>query len=96
MEAYFKEVRKSKTNLLHGILHGEFDPGSGRTLAACLTHASRTDDHHWILRMTKVEVSGGRVSNAWVTCPLNWDNSWKRLLIPNETVRRHLLIGKDG
>ena len=22
--------------------HGEFDPGSGRTLAACLTHASRT------------------------------------------------------
>ncbi len=23
---------------------GEFDPGSGRTLAACLTHASRTDD----------------------------------------------------
>ena len=24
-------------------LHGEFDPGSGRTLAACLTHASRTE-----------------------------------------------------
>ena len=23
---------------------GEFDPGSGRTLAACLTHASRTDE----------------------------------------------------
>src|SRR3979411_2413234 len=23
-----------------GHLHGEFDPGSGRTLAACLTHAS--------------------------------------------------------
>src|SRR5947208_2631378 len=22
------------------LLHGEFDPGSGRTLAACLTHAS--------------------------------------------------------
>jgi hypothetical protein len=22
---------------------GEFDPGSGRTLAACLTHASRTN-----------------------------------------------------
>jgi hypothetical protein len=22
--------------------YGEFDPGSGRTLAACLTHASRT------------------------------------------------------
>ena len=24
------------------VLFGEFDPGSGRTLAACLTHASRT------------------------------------------------------
>lgn len=26
-------------------IHGEFDPGSGRTLAACLTHASRTMNH---------------------------------------------------
>ena len=25
------------------IFYGEFDPGSGLTLAACLTHASRTD-----------------------------------------------------
>ena len=24
--------------------YGEFDPGSGRTLAACLTHASRTEN----------------------------------------------------
>src|SRR3954467_15082631 len=24
----------------NAVLHGEFDPGSGRTLAACLTHAS--------------------------------------------------------
>jgi hypothetical protein len=24
------------------IMDGEFDPGSGETLAACLTHASRT------------------------------------------------------
>ena len=24
------------------VFSGEFDPGSGRTLAACLTHASRT------------------------------------------------------
>ena len=23
------------------VFYGEFDPGSGRTLAACLTHASR-------------------------------------------------------
>ena len=27
---------------LVGFINGEFDSGSGRTLAACLTHASRT------------------------------------------------------
>jgi hypothetical protein len=27
---------------LHRVFVGEFDPGSGRTLAACLIHASRT------------------------------------------------------
>ena len=27
--------------------------------------------------------SGKRVSNTWVTCPLDGDTSWKRLLIPN-------------
>jgi hypothetical protein len=37
-------------------LFGEFDPGSGQTLAACLIHASRTG----ILR----SASGGRVSNT--------------------------------
>ena len=35
---------------------GEFDPGSGRTLAACLTHASRTEIISVIL-----------VANGWVT-----------------------------
>jgi hypothetical protein len=34
-------------------INGEFDPGSGRTLAACLTHASRT-----------VKPSGGSVANG--------------------------------
>ena len=29
-------------SLVRDVLDGEFDPGSGRTLAACLTHASRT------------------------------------------------------
>ena len=33
--------------------NGEFDPGSGRTLAACFTHASRTD-----------LLSGGLVANG--------------------------------
>ena len=38
--------------------NGEFDPGSGRTLAACFIHASRTRSY---LRVTE---SGGRVSNT--------------------------------
>ncbi|CAN0510761.1 unnamed protein product, partial [Phaeothamnion confervicola] len=37
------------------ILVGEFDPGSGRTLAACLTHASRT---------RSIQPSGERVRNT--------------------------------
>lgn len=35
--------------------YGEFDPGSGRTLAACLTHASRT---------MKPGLLGGLVANG--------------------------------
>src|SRR5574341_163106 len=48
------------------ISDGEFDPGSGRTLAACLTHASRARPirwQHWTVP------SGERVSNTWATCP---------------------------
>ena len=39
---------------------GEFDPGSGRTLAACLTHASRT----MMLGACTGWISGERVSNT--------------------------------
>jgi hypothetical protein len=38
--------------------YGEFDPGSGRTLAACLTHASRAERPFWGYS------SGERVSNT--------------------------------
>ena len=42
----------------------EFDPGSGRTLAACLTHASRTE----ILQMkSSVGFSNILVADGWVT-----------------------------
>ena len=37
------------------VLYGEFDPGSGRTLAACLTHASRTE---------RPRLRGTRVANG--------------------------------
>jgi len=40
------------------VFDGEFDSGSGRTLAACLTHASRTGRCFWVL------ASGERVSNT--------------------------------
>ena len=59
-------------------IYGEFDPGSGRTLAACLTHASRARLHPsgWC-------PSGERVSNTWATCPHLWDNPGKPELIPD-------------
>ena len=39
------------------IIYWEFDPGSGRTLAACLTHASRTDARSLLLKL---------VADGWV------------------------------
>src|SRR5262245_281900 len=62
-----------------GFFHGEFDPGSGRTLAACLTHASRAE------RPFRGYSSGERVSNTWVTCLRLWDNSGKPGLILDRT-----------
>ena len=64
------------------VVVGEFDPGSGRTLAACLTHASRTE------RPTTFGggySSGERVSNTWVICPALWDKPGKLGLIPDTT-----------
>ena len=34
------------------------------------------------------EKSGERVSNAWVTCPSEGDNTWKQVLIPYNTIFR--------
>src|SRR5215813_7781709 len=60
-------------------LNGEFDPGSERTLAACLTHASRTRKGS-----QDPQYSGERVSNAWVTCPWVRNNLSKGGLIPDD------------
>ena len=65
----------------------EFDPGSGWTLAACLTHSSRTDSSN--------TVSGGRVSNAWAICLCVRDNARKRSLIPHKTFESHVSDVKD-
>ena len=58
--------------------HGEFDPGSGRTLAACLTHASRAR------KFLREFPSGGRVSNTWATCLIEGDSLPKGRLIPHK------------
>jgi hypothetical protein len=56
---------------------GEFDPGSGSTLAACLMHASRTGILSGVLR-------GGRVRSTWATCPVVGASPRKRGVIPHE------------
>ena len=65
---------------------GEFDPGSGSTLAACLMHASRTGRLSGRLR-------GGRVRNTWATCPGAGDSRRKRRVIPHA---RPLVVGRVG
>ena len=70
-------------------IYGEFDPGSGRTLAACLTHASRARPSFGGCP------SGERVSNTWATCPQLWDNSKKLVLIPDVTADRMVWWWKD-
>ena len=65
---------------------GEFDPGSGLTLAACLMHASRTGRPSGRLR-------GGRVRNAWGTCLLVGGSHRKRWVIPHKLGLR---VGDQG
>src|SRR5699024_11309420 len=69
-------------------LYGEFDPGSGRTLAACITHASRT------VRPLRGYTSGERVSNTWVICPALRDKPGKLGLIPDMSSCRMVGVGK--
>ena len=63
-----KRLRAERTrfNTLEviNIIYKEFDPGSGRTLAARLTHASRTGFTGRSFRMEACKLSGGRVSNT--------------------------------
>ena len=58
--------------------HGEFDPGSERTLAARLKHASRT------ATCSNMGESGERVSNTWVIYLWVGDSSWKHEVIPHK------------
>ena len=49
-----------------------------------------------VLRNGRIELSGGRVSNAWVTCPFVGNNFEKSELIPHELMVLHGIIRKDG
>ena len=44
--------------------------------------------------VTDYWLSGGRVSNAWVTYLVQGDNSWKRLLIPHKRTASHEAVWK--
>ena len=63
LESFFPLTRDAQT-----FLFGEFDSGSERTLAAWIRHASRARFQVTSLRMSNLNDSGERVSNAWVIC----------------------------
>ncbi len=63
-EAQASSIVTPVTQRASQTLHGEFDPGSGRTLAACLIHASRAQETDGTLRREGSGMSGGRVSNT--------------------------------
>ena len=94
-KSLFQNEQKPSFSWPIKLLTWEFDPGSGWTLAACLTHASRTKHFIWFPSgLTILWLSGGRVSNAWVTCLIQGDNSWKRLLIPHKRTASHDAVWK--
>jgi hypothetical protein len=70
-----------------GGIGGEFDPGSGSTLAACLMHASRTGRPSGRLR-------GGRVRNTWASRPGVGGSRRKRRVIPHVLACRWGAQGK--
>ncbi len=70
-----------------------FDPGSERTLAAWIRHASRA---RTVVLATVHGDSGERVSNVWTTYPPVWDNFGKLELIPDGFSGAPALLNKDS
>ena len=67
----------------------EFDPGSARTLAAWLKHASRTRTESLLSKY-----SGERASNAFLTCPQARDSVEKSAVIPDNPTKSYGFVGK--
>ena len=74
--------------------NGEFDPGSGWTLAIGLTHASRGETA--LCACTFWTSTGARVSIAYPTFPPLGDTPLKDGLIPDVVHRWHLTWTKDS
>ena len=72
------------------IYNEEFDPGSGWTLAAGLTHASRTVTGKACFSLT----SGARVRNAYATYLHLRDSPEKSGLTPHSITNSHVLVIK--
>ena len=79
----FNLRKKQEKILLLFFDNGEFDPGSERTLAAWIRHASRTRK-----LPSGSEYSGERVSNGWETCLSVGDNIPNGVLIPHGSAHR--------
>src|SRR5688572_9518038 len=67
-----------------------FDPGSERTLAAWIRHASRTNPRGG----NSAGGSGERGSNAWTTCPRDGDSPPNGGVIPGDPAGWHHPAGK--
>ena len=65
-----------------------FDPGSERTLAAWIRHASRTNPG------SNIGGSGERGSKAWITYLRDGYSHSNEWVIPGDSVEGHLLTGK--
>ena len=65
---------------------------AGGVLNTCKSNGVYTES---VFGHRKYKLSGGRVSNTWVTCLAQGDNSGKLLLIPHKTTSAHAEVVKD-
>ncbi len=47
------------------------------------------------MKLLREHISGRRVSNTWVTCPVDWDNWWKHWLISDD-LRENTAVRKGS
>ena len=67
---------------------------AGGVLNTCKSNEAPFIDWRACSKRFEWWLSGGRVSNAWVTCLIQGDNSWKRLLIPHKRTVPHGTVWK--